>query len=351
MSNEQVAVIDEVADVIINKMFRVAKGETIAITTDPGSHMNIVSAMTSVVTDLGGIPMVIQVPLAKGDADAGIDDWPSDALSAALCTVDVWIEMNSVTMLYSRIWEEAMSRNKKLRYLVLGASTLQSLHRVFTGYDVPTLGRFLSATMSLVEKANLIRITSENGTDVSYHTDPSYAFDIDDGDYSRPIFGTAPGYVNIVPKQGSMNGRIVFDELMNADVFGSDGQVAFIMKDGGIEKVEGNTEAAKFEEYLADFNDPNMYKISHNMIGLNPSVRELSGEIVEDERIWGGVDFGFGHTSPIDMPPDGQMAKSHFDGVVGKATMYLDGVKILDNGVVCHPDLIELSEELIGKGD
>ena len=107
--------------------------------------------------------------------------------------------------------------------------------------------------------------------------------------------------------------------------------------------------AEKFKSYLASFDDENMYKISHNMIGLNPKVHEITGELVEDERIWGGVDFGFGHTSPMDMPPHGQEAKSHFDGVVAKTSIYFDDVQITKNGKVCHEDLRPLAESLLNN--
>jgi len=85
------------------------------------------------------------------------------------------------------------------------------------------------------------------------------------------------------------------------------------------------------------------------MFGLNPGVRKLTGNIVEDERIWGGVDFGFGHTSAMDMPPNGQEAKSHFDGIVEKASIFLDDVPIVKNGEVCHNDLKPLATKLIDK--
>ena len=85
------------------------------------------------------------------------------------------------------------------------------------------------------------------------------------------------------------------------------------------------------------------------MFGFNPGVKELCGEIVEDERIWGGVDFGFGHTSPMDMPPLGQPASSHFDGVVAKVNIFLDDIQIVNNGEVCHPELIPLPQILVGK--
>ena len=182
---------------------------------------------------------------------------------------------------------------------------------------------------------------------MSYETDLNYFFDFDNGDFSKPKFGTAPGYVNIVPKTNTMNGTIVFDLLMNADVYETDNHVAFLMKDGTINEVRGGGEAEKFKTYLANFEDENMYKISHNMLGFNPSVRKMCGEIVEDERIWGGVDFGFGHTSPMDMPPLGQPAKSHFDGVVSKVSIFFDDIQIVNDGEVCHADLLPLAHKLL----
>jgi len=339
----------QVSKVIMEEMFHVKKGETIAITIDSGSDLKTVDAMAAAVATTGGIPLVMKVPKGRGDAQVGMPDWPATALTAALCQVDVWIEMTETVMLYSDIWETAMAENKKLRYLVIGGSSIESIKRVFTGYDIKSLGKLLNNVMEMAKATKKVRITSPNGTDVSYETNPDYSFDIDDGDYSKPIFGTAPGYVNIVPKLGSMRGKIVFDVLMNADIYNNKNEVTFIMKEGKIAEVVGNEEAEKFKDYLSSFDDPNMYKISHNMIGLNPGVRKLCGEIVEDERIWGGVDFGFGHTSPIDMPPDGQPAKSHFDGVVAKTSIYLDEQQIVDDGQVCHPDLIDLADELLAQ--
>lgn len=348
MKDEKLS-LDRVSSVLIQDMFQVREGETAAITVDNGSHMDVAQALFDKISECGGLPMMIHIPVARGDSEAGMQDWPAQPLSAALCNVDIWIEMNSVVLLYSSIWEKAMHDNKKLRYLILGHSSAKSLERVLTGYDIRSLGRLLNGVMQMAKDTSIVRVTSQNGTDVTYQTDPTHALDIDDGDYSKPIFGTAPGYVNIVPKVGTMNGRIVFDELQNSKSNGSGTQIEFIMKDGKINEVHGGSAAETFKEYLASFNDPNMYKISHHMIGLNPSVRSLVGEIVEDERIWGGVDFGFGHTSPIDMPPHGQLAKSHFDGIIASTTIYFDQDKIIENGVICHSDLKPYAQELVGQ--
>jgi len=341
--------LDRVADVLIRDMFQISEGETVAITVDAGSEMEIAQAFFNKTIECKGLPMLIQIPVARGDSEAGMADWPVTPLTAALLEVDVWIEMNSVVLLYSTIWEQAMDQNKNLRYLILGNSSVKSLDRVLTGYDVPMLGNLLNRVLKMAETTSKVRVTTSSGTDVTYLTDPRHSLDIDDGDFSKPIFGTAPGYVNIVPKVGTMNGRIVFDGLQHTDIVLRDETIEFVMKDGVISEIIGGDEAKLFSAYVSAFDDPNMYKISHHMIGLNPSVRTLVGEMVEDERIWGGSDFGFGHTSPIDMPPHGQVAKSHFDGMMQDTTLYFDDVKIIEDGEVCHPDLVPFAQVLIGQ--
>ncbi len=336
-----------VAKVMIEEMFKVQPGETVAITGDSGSNREFADVLAKETAAVGGKSLILWTPKAEQDGEAGMKDWPSEVLTAALSHVDVWIELNSTVFLYSTIWETAFKNNNKLRYLIIGESSIPSLIRTFVGFDISILEQFLNKVKEMTMKAKVITITSSNGTKLSYETDLNYSFDIDSGDYSKPIFGTAPGYVNVVPKTNSMNGTIVFDMIQHADVYNTDNHLEFIMKDGNIAEVKGGAEAEKYKAYLASFDDPNLYKISHNMFGFGPNIRKLCGEIVEDERIWGGVDFGFGHTSPMDMPPLGQPAKSHFDGVVAKTSIYLDDIQIVDDGVVCHPELIPLTEKLL----
>lgn len=345
MSNLQVEK-ERFSKFLMEQMFSVKAGESVVISADVGSDRELVLAMMDAAQAAGGKAFVVYVPLAEYDGQAGMKVWAAAPLTAALCQVDIWIDAQSVVMLYSEIWEQAMVENDHLRYLVIGDTGVESLVRTFMSFDIPTLKALLQSVRAMVLRAKRVTITSQNGTDISYEINLNYAFDYDDGDYSEPKFGTAPGYLNIVPKKESMNGKIVFDELMYVEMTTED-RVTFEMRDGIIKEVTGSKAAAKYREFLASFNDPNMYKISHNMLGMNPGVRVLTGNIVEDERIWGGVDFGFGHTSPMDMPPDGQQAKSHFDGVVERVNVFLDDVQIFKNGEICHPDLVDLADKLL----
>ena len=333
-----------VFQILMEDMFQVKKGEMVAITADSGSNREIIDALAEAAQNAGGLSLVMWIPKAEKDSQAGMKDWPAEALTAALCKVDVWIEAQSMVILYSDIWETAMRENKKLRYLIIADSTFESIARVFTGFNIQTLKVLLNKVRGMVMSSKRVRILSKNGTDISYDIDLNYAFDIDDGDFSMPKFGTGPGFVNIVPKLDSMNGKIVFDHLQNAKKGSS---LKFIMDKGSITDIQGDHGTEEFKKYLASFDDENMYKISHNMFGLNPNIHELVGEVVEDERIWGGANFGFGHTSAMDMPPIGQQAKSHFDGIIEKVSIYLDEIMIVDNGIVSHPELKPLADELL----
>lgn len=335
------------AKTLIEEMFKVESDQTVAITLDSGGDRETADAIFNAVSAVGGKPLLMTTPKAIHEGQAGVKYWPAKALEAALCNVDIWIELNSSCITYSAIWEAALAKN--VRYLVLADSSIESLIRVFNSFEVLHLKSLLQKVKSMVESTKTIRITSENGTDISYDTNQNYPVDLDDGDFSTKIFGTAPGYVNVVPKQGSMNGRIVFDDLMFSKMREKGEKVEFVVKDGKIVEINGGEEAEHYKIFLAQFNDENVYKISHNMFGLNPGVQELCGEIVEDERIWGGVDFGFGHTSPMDMPPNGQQAETHFDGVVIKVNLYFDGIEIFKEGEVVHPEIKSMADRLISK--
>ncbi|MCH4890122.1 hypothetical protein EZV73_21255 [Acidaminobacter sp. JC074] len=335
-----------IAHKMMKDMFKVQPGESVVLTADTGSDMEIVEAFAKAAFTAGGKPMVVRVATPRGEGQEGMADWPHECLTGAILHADVWIEFNSQFMLYSDIWETAMRDNKKLRYLIIYDASVEQLNQLVTKVDIPLMGQLLNGINVMLEKAATIRVTTERGTDFTYELDHNHVLDLDDGQYHKPKFGTLPGYINIVPKFNTMKGRIVFDELMQVGMT-KDSRVEFVMDKGRIVDFVGDGKAEQMKAFVDSFEDENMYKISHMMISLNPGVRALTESIVIDERIYGGIDLGFGHTSPIDAPPHGQPAKSHFDGILEKTTIYIDDVKITENGQVIHEDLKDIADALL----
>ena len=50
-------------------------------------------------------------------------------------------------------------------------------------------------------------------------------------------------------------------------------------------------------------NDPNMFRLAHVSYGFNPGAK-LTGNMVEDERIWECTEWGIGYVGPRLIPPD-----------------------------------------------
>jgi len=116
---------------LIEKMFKVQEGETVAITADGLSNKEMIFALEKAVQNVNGKSLVMFVPTAEYDGNEGMKFWPHEALTSTLCKVDVWIDAGEIVMLYSDIWETAFRENKKLRYLVLGSPEVDSLLRMF----------------------------------------------------------------------------------------------------------------------------------------------------------------------------------------------------------------------------
>jgi leucyl aminopeptidase (aminopeptidase T) len=74
-----------------------------------------------------------------------------------------------------------------------------------------------------------------------------------------------------------------------------------------------------------------------------------SGGIAEVERSWGCFQVGWGSQCPLirpDLKGDyGWKAASHDDGIITKASIYLDGKPVQKDGKFVHPDLLRIIKE------
>ena len=123
--------------------------------------------------------------------------------------------------------------------------------------------------------------------------------------------------------------------------------ITLTIENGYVKKVAGGSQAKQFESWLAHFNDPLMYRMAHVCYGLHPNAK-LTGVCVEDERIWGSTEWGMGYLPVADAPPTGINAASHCDGITLNSSLWLDGVQVLDQGEIVHPELVEMAKKLKG---
>jgi leucyl aminopeptidase (aminopeptidase T) len=118
---------------------------------------------------------------------------------------------------------------------------------------------------------------------------------------------------------------------------------------GIIKEISGGVEADILRTYLAGLNDRNMYRVAHVCYGFHPKAR-VTGDISEVERVWGCFQVGWGSQGPL-LRPDlkgayGWKAASHDDGIILKASIYLDGEPVQKDGKFVHPELLPIIKEM-----
>lgn len=330
------------ADELIKVIFGVKPGETVVITADTNSNFTTIDAVAASVYAAGGKPMVITIATPSGVGKAADPDLPIESLTGALMGADVWIEMNKQWLLYSTPFETVETHNKKLRYMCLVEFNEDLMVRTIGNINTKKLSVFMEAVADKTKKAKIIRSSNKAGTDVTFEVDPIHYTSCDCGNCHNPGMHMLTGQINVVPRFGTINGTIVFDGTLTPP-FGRlvTENVKLTVKDSIITKIEGGKDAREFEKWLKSFDDEGMLKMAHMAYGFNPGA-QLTGNIVEDERVWGSTEWGIGYVSIADAPDGGQDAASHCDGICLESTVWLDDVCIMEDGVIIDPELSAL---------
>lgn len=331
------------ADELIKNMFAVKEKETVVITYDTLSDPDVVQAVAASAHSAGAYPMSVQIAAPEGIGKAADPDIPVKALTGLLMEADVWIEFNKQWLLYSTPFEIVQKENQKLRYMCLVEFNKELMVRTIGKVDSRKLRPFMNRITELTRQAKTMRAVTSAGTDVSFEIEPSHRVQCDCGDASVPGTHFLTGQINVVPRFGTVNGTIVFDGSI-CPPFGRivTEPVTLVVKNSRITDIQGGSDAAELLKWLKSLDDENMFKMAHIAYAFNPGA-QLTGNIVEDERVWGATEWGVGYVSAYDAPPVGQDAKSHFDGICLNSTIWLDGRQILKDGAVTDPELKELS--------
>ncbi|MCJ7837372.1 aminopeptidase [Cuneatibacter sp. NSJ-177] len=334
---------------LLRDMFMMQPGESIAITCDTESSMEIVEATAQAAVILGAKPLVFKIAAPAG-GKAGDKDMPMEALIAGIKACDAWIEYNTKLIFYSTVYDKIVEDpNNRPRYMNQNGVHPDLLVRNIGKVDNILLNQFIMAMSDATEKANHIRVTNPAGTDIEFDNEPGREFVTADGFVRKGEVKMFPGQISWAPRFESINGVLVVDGSQNPPMGLLSAPIRFTVEKGVITKVEGGSEAQQFEEWLRSFDDPQMFRVAHLAYGFGPAAK-LTGDVVEDERVWGCTEWGFGNVGAIltsDIP-EGIPGASHSDGICLNCSVWLDGVQVLDNGTVVGPtpEIVEMARAL-----
>lgn len=331
---------------LMHDLVKVKEGESVLITVDSIADFRVVEDMAKAAEMLGAKTMVAYHSTPKGYGAITMPYLP-DPLKACVDKTDVWIEMNNQWLLYSPIWDAAVT-NGRTRQVMLGGLSIEQYYRCIGAIDLDAQGKFQNTLTEMTKKAKTMRITNEAGTDITFENDPDRPV-ANEFDYSVPGGHFMIGQIGWAPKEDTINGVISFDGTISgggdAELGRLEEPVNYIVKNGRIQDITGGAQAKKLKAYYASLNDDNMYIAAHVCYGVNPNAK-LDGCTTEDERVWGSTQWGFGHQGSCYSGGAPRNAVSHIDGICLDCSIWLDGVQILDHGKYIEPTLAELAAKL-----
>lgn len=330
---------------LIEEVMCVKPGENVLITTDTSSDMRVAELLGGATMAAGAHPVIVRYETRWASAIE-----PPAPVAGAALGADVWIELQLGYIMHSDAFRAAMARGT--RYTCLTGLDVQMLVDTVAKVDYPGVRALGDKLVELMQSGEEIRITSKNGMDITGRT----------GDrpiHVRGIPADKPGMsvmlagqISWNPLEESQNGTIVFDgACWPPDDNGLlANPITLTVERGVVTDITGpGRDADIFRNWMAAQNDDNMYRVAHWSLGYNPGVKRSTGRIVEDERVFGCVEFGIG-TKGAWIGGEPWVAPAHTDGSANAPSIYVDGVPLEEDGRYVHPDLVALCRGLGVEG-
>ena len=323
---------------LVKEVMLVKPGENVVVTGDTSTDKRVLDAIMNAAYIVGANPVLVYVPTnEKAYAE------PVAPLGNAVAVADVWIELSYSSIMLCESWRKAIEFG--CRYINLTGMDVTMIVKCIGRVDVACVVELGEALKAKMEAANDIVIKDKNGTYLTARNE------------GRPVrhsgqLATFKGYPFMMCGQISW---CPIEETIDAAIFPPtdmgilSGNVELTLENGIVTKIEGGKDAERFRTWLQSFNDPNMFRLAHYSLGFNPGVKEATGRIVEDERIFGCMEFGIGSQGKM-IRGSYWTAASHTDGVVSKPSIILDGVAIEENGKYTDPDLVAICKKMGAAG-
>jgi 2,5-dihydroxypyridine 5,6-dioxygenase len=333
--------LDRGVKAILEDYLAVKAGESVLITADTATDPAAMQAIFRGVRALGAHPSLLtfpQIPYQGGLADPYVPT----TLEPATKHCDVWLDLTFPYLAGSHVFEQMIAA-KKVRYLLGGDMGAGGIARLFGAVDMDSFYAVFEKLQKLFFESvgKPCRITDPKGTDVS--------FQIAKPGYLKPRRGDqpggwlVPGACTMFPELESVKGTICFSGVFH-EYFAPLPDPLVLEVDGKIRKVSGPTShRLTLDRSLRRAGNGDYGNIIHFTHGMIPSARANGTSFIEEMRVMGADAVGMG--LPWWVPGGGE---NHPDGIIHDQSMWIDGVRIVEDGVIVGPpDIAAIAHTLI----
>lgn len=304
---------------VVEECLSVEPDEEVLVVTD-GRKVGVARSIATASAAVGATTTVATMPLLESHGNE-----PPATVADAMAAADVAFTCTTHAITHTR--SRLRAHEAGTRFGILRGVTEDMMVEGAMTVDFPELRRITEAVRDVSDAASDARVTSEQGTDVSFSVDGCSAFSLDGYYHEVEGFATLPpGEAPTHPAEGTANGTIVVDVSM--DNLGQlDEPIRLEVADGFVTEVTGGSRADELWDLIRR-SDENAANLAEFAIGTNPKAK-LIGNLAEDKKRSGTVHFAVGDNESL-----GGTLKSeiHLDGVLRTPTVELDGETYVEDG-------------------
>jgi len=242
---------------------------------------------------------------------------PPAPVAAAMADADVVLAPTTKSLSHTRARSDATEAGARAATL---PGITEEVFRTGLDADYESIAEHSRAVLDQVGDADEIRVTSPQGTDITFEP-RGREWRLDTGIVHEPgDFSNLPaGEVFVSP--ATADGRFVVDGTMMPYGKLADRELAFEVEDGQVTEVADDAVREEIEAAAEEVGDA-AYNLAELGIGTNVAVDDLVGSVLLDEKAAGTVHIAIGDDHAIGGDTE---APIHLDGILREPTVYADG--------------------------
>ncbi len=309
--------LDSAVRTVVRQCMGVGPGEEVLVICNPVTEE--IGALMRIEAQGDGADATLAV-ISERETHAAETPRP---VAAAMAAADVVLAPTIQSLSHTAARKAASEAGARIA--TLPGVTEEMLARLMNG-DLEEMRRRGWAIVNLMNQGSQVRITDTNGSDLTFSIEGREGI-VDAGELSaKGAFGNLPcGEGFIAPVEGTAEGTLVVDGSIAA-IGLVEAPVQLTIEGGHLVGATGN-EGAQLMELLTP-HGPDGTNVAELGIGTNEEAI-LTGNILEDEKIFGTAHVAFGASAGIGGTVQ---VPVHLDVVIKEPTVEIDGEAILGGG-------------------
>jgi leucyl aminopeptidase (aminopeptidase T) len=314
----------------VNVCLRIQPTEQVCVITDDVTK----EIAAAIVAEIEKVGAPYHAWVLEEMATRPLKDLPREILDdLEQSQVSIFAVQVQTNELRSRIQMTDVVNRKKIRHAHMVNINRQIMLEGMRA-DFARVDRLSQKVVEMVRKASKVRATTAAGTDLTADLNPNYKWLKTSGIISPEKWGNLPGG-EIFTTPGEVNGTFVIDGVVGDYLcakFGDlkENPLTVRMKANRLTEAHSENRELENDFWKYTHTDENSDRVGEFAIGTNIDLKEVIGEILQDEK-YPGVHIAFGN--PYGAHTGAQWdSTTHIDVVGRKFNIWVDEQQIMKEG-------------------